>query len=58
MGCVVAQVGQFRLGHENIVFCKVATSLQIILRHEVVEFLIEKIIQEKFRAKFQTIARG
>ena len=30
--------------------------LQVI--HEVVEFLIEKMIQEKFSAKFETIVRG
>jgi len=32
--------------------------LRVVLRNEVVEFLIEKTIQVKFRAELQTVARG
>jgi hypothetical protein len=44
---------------QKLVFHKVAMpTLQMILRHKVVELLIEVVIQVKFCAKFQTIARG
>jgi hypothetical protein len=44
---------------QKLVFHKVAMpTLQTILRHKVIELLIEVVIQVKFCAKFQTIVRG